>query len=260
MRKLFRLFVALVIVVVLAAIVAMVWIDRLAKLAVERGSAYALGVPTTLNSADVSVLSSGFAMSGLKVSNPEGFKTEHFMTVDQGDVALTPASLLEKVIELPTLTLSGVDMNLEKKDGTSNYKIILDNLKRFEAKDPNAQPVKRYVVRKLVIKKVNVHIDLLGAGDLTRLDAPIDVIELTDVGTGGKPLRVSDLMAVILKAVLTAAVQRGGGLIPADVAAELTGALDQLSSLDEVAKIIEIADIGVKTIGDLKDIFDDKKK
>jgi hypothetical protein len=264
MRKFIRLFAALLIVLILIVLVVLVWIDNLARMAVERGSTYALGVNTSLNSADIKVLSSDFAMSSLNVSNPERFKSKHFMTLEQGDVALTAGSLMEPVVELPTLTLTGIDMNLEKKDGTSNYKVILENLKRFESKDPNAEPAKKFVVRKVLIKDVNVHVDLIGGGNLTKLDVPIDLIELNDVGSGGKPVRVSDLMGVILKALLTAVVQKGGSLIPGDISGELSNALNQLSSLAEVAKIGEIADIGAKTIGEAgkaaKDIGDATKK
>jgi hypothetical protein len=248
MRKLFRLFVALVIVLVLAALVAVVWIDRIAKIAVERGSTYALGVSTSLNSADIKLTSSEFAMAGLNVSNPEGYTTKHFMTLDRGDVALTASSLAEDVVELPTLTLSGIDMNLEKKAGGSNYKVILENLKRFEAKDPNAEPAKKFVVRKVVIKDVLVHVDVLGGGKLTKLDVPIDLIELSDVGSGGKPVRLSDLMGVILKSVLAAVVQKGGGLIPPDISGELSDALNKLTNLADLAKIDKIRD----SIGDVE--------
>ncbi|MCI0364901.1 MAG: hypothetical protein L0219_13570 [Phycisphaerales bacterium] len=254
MRKLFRLVAVLVVLLIVAAVALVVWVDRIAKVAVERGSTYALGVPARLDSADVRILGGEFAMSGFTVSNPEGFKTDHFMTLQQGDVALATSSLMADTIELPTLTLSGIDMNLEKKDGAANYKVILQNLKRFESKETKpAEDGKKFVVRKLLIKDVNVHVDLMGGGDLTKVNVPVDVIELHDVGSGGKPVRISDLMGVILKAVFAAVLDKGGQLIPADINSELGKALGELSSLAEVAQIGELADFGVKTVGEVGD-------
>lgn len=254
MRRLMR-FGAIVAVVLLVLLVAVViWIDRIAKIAVEQGSTYALGVPTSLESANVRILGGEFAMSGLHVANPEGFKTDHFMTLDQGDVALRAGSLMADTVELPTLTLSGIDMNMEKKDGKSNYKVILENLKRFESNE-KTEPTesKKFVVRKLLIKDVNVHMDFMGG----TLDVPVEKVELNDVGSGGKPIRLSDLTGVILKAVFAAVIQKGGELIPDDISSELSNSLSQLSSLAEVAEIGELSDFGIKTVDDVANVAKD---
>ena len=62
--------VGIALVAVLVGIV-VVSIDTIAKQGVERGATYALQVPTTLDKADVGIMSGTFAMSGLS-EQPRG--------------------------------------------------------------------------------------------------------------------------------------------------------------------------------------------
>ena len=171
-------------VVVLVAIVMLVFmsIDSIAKAAIERGSTYALGVQTTLGSADIGILSGEFAMFGLDVANPDGFESDHFLQLGEGFLAVSLGSLREDTVEVPTLALTGIDINLEKRDGKANYKIITDNLKRFESEDPGDQgaqadagePGKRFVVHEIIIRDVNVKVDI----GLTRMEVPMPILLL----------------------------------------------------------------------------------
>lgn len=242
------LVVVLILVVAIAA--GAFYIDSIARQGIEGGSTYALGVPTSLDKADVGLLSGEFSMSGLNVSNPEGFTSPHFLALEDGAVAISLGTLREDVVELPTLTLSGISMNLERAGDKSNYKVILENLKRFESGGgpPDKKPEeggKKFVIRNLEIRDVNVHVNLIPAGgELTKVDVPIDLIQLKDVGSGGESVRMSDLAGVILKTIMTVAVQKGGQL-PGDIAAELTNGLGELQNLGDQGITVLLGDGGV---------------
>ena len=185
MKKLLIAMLIFVVLIVLAAIGVFLYLDSAAKAAVEKGGTYAMGVNTTLKSADVKPFAGQFAMDGLNVANPDGFDSKHFMTLGTGDVALSLGSLMDATIRLPLLKLSDSDMNLEKKDGKANYQTILDNLKKLspEKPDPNA---KKYVIETVEIRDVNVHVNMLGdltkgLGDLANLDK---LGEIADIGGG----------------------------------------------------------------------------
>jgi uncharacterized protein involved in outer membrane biogenesis len=250
-RKLVKLIVVLV-VIVGGIVLAWFYLDSLAKTAVEKGATYALGVNTSLGSAKVSLLKGQFVMSELEVANPPGFKTSHFLTLGTGDVAVSLNSLREEVIHLPHLTLDVIDINLEKKDGSSNYQTILSHLKGHEDKPPSSeeQKGKRYIVDKLTITKATIHTNPLG-GDiagLAKVDLPIDTIELKNVGSDtGKGVLLSDLAGVIVKAVLGAAVNKAGDLLPKDIAGDLGASLAQLK---DISKIADVESLG-KAVGDL---------
>ncbi|MCP4245739.1 MAG: hypothetical protein GY778_01700 [bacterium] len=215
------------------------WIDYAAKAAVELGATFALGVDTSLNSMDVGVFGGSVEMAELEVANPEGFEADHFMKLDEGRVAVSLCTLMEEKVVVPDLTLAGTSMHLERRGGKANYQVILDNLKKFESKDEAAQEDggggKKFVFEKIAIRDVRVQVDLLPVGGkLTSVPVIIPGLELRNVGGDSENgVAMAELTNIILKAILTAVVDKGGKLIPGDVAGELSKGLDGLKGLGE---------------------------
>ncbi|MEE8155003.1 MAG: hypothetical protein V3T53_08650 [Phycisphaerales bacterium] len=238
MKKLIKLVAVLLILLVLATVAVALYVDTIAKTAIERGATYALGVETTLGSADVGLLSGTFSMGGLTVANPAGFETPHFTHLQEGSVEVALGSLRKETVELPTLILSGLDIHLDKIEGKANYDVILENLSRFESGEDAEKEAdgKKFVINEILIQRIVVHVQLLPiGGDLTKLDVPIDEIRLRNVGSDSDhSVLMSELTNVIIKAVLAAIVQKGGGLIPADVLGDLGQGLAGLESLTEM--------------------------
>ena len=227
-----------VLVVVVIACV-FLWIDHVAKAGVEGGATYALGVQTTLDAMDVGVLSGEVDMSELNISNPAGFKTPHFLRLNDGGVAVSLGSLMEEKVILPKLTLSGLNLNLERSGTKANYKVIMDNLKKFESEEETPtdeqKEGKKFVIEKVGIRDVRVNVDLLPVGgELTRIPVVIEQIELENVGTGSdEGILLADVIGILIKAILTTVVQKCGDLLPADVLGELNAGLEQLSGLGD---------------------------
>ena len=212
MKKLIRVVCGLVVVLLVLAVGAVVYIDSIAKTAIERGATYALGVDTTLGSADVKLLSGAFAMRDLTIANPKGFESPFFTHLGQGDVEVALTTLRQETVELPTLTLTDLEMYLEKKEGKANYDVILENLKRFESQEKAQDDGggKKYIIDEVVIKNIMVHVQLLPlGGSLTKLDVPIDEIRLENVGSEtSRGVVMSELTGVIIKGVLIAVVKK----------------------------------------------------
>lgn len=241
------------IVVLLIVVLAIVFvsIDAVAKQGVERGARFALQVPTTLDSADVKVFGGSFGMQGLEVKNPEGFSAPHFLQMNSAGVNVDLGSLTADVVELPELTISGIDMYLVKEGGKANYQVIMDNLKRFESgsKEPDpSKPGKKFVIRKVQINDVTVHATVLpigGAANTVELKVP--EIVLTDVGSGGKSVSMAEVFNIVIKAVFATALNLGGAL-PGEIADGLKGGLAQLGSLGEMGVGVA-AQIGGQVVG-----------
>jgi hypothetical protein len=240
MKIILRLVLVLLAVVILAGLAVFFYVDAVAKRAVERGATTALGVETRLASADVQIFRGGVVLAQLDVANPKGFSSPHFLKLGSGDTAVSFATLRKPTIELPHLTLTGVDVNLQRNAGGSNYQIILDHLKGSETSGgppggtPSSEPATKYVIRDVTIRDILVHVDLLGI-DLGKLDLKIDEIKLKDVGsdtTGG--MLMSELSGTILKAVLAAAIEKGKGIVPQDLINDLGGRLGDLKSLESL--------------------------
>ena len=244
MKRIRRMIVGIVVLLVVVVVAAVVWIDHVAKAGVERGATYALGVNTTLDRMDVGLVSGSVAMADLNVANPQGFTSPHFLHLGSGYVQVSLGSLMEDVVVLPELVLSGVSMNLERRGNASNYKVILDGMKTSQAQpqaggkaDQGEGSGKTFVVKRLVIDGVEANVDLLPlVGQLTRLPIKISQrIELTDIGTGAsgevKGVQMAELTAIVVEALLTAVVQQAGGVLPLDIAKDLTAELEGLNGL-----------------------------
>jgi len=278
MQKFVVLAGALVVVLVGIVVIVFMSIDSIAKTAIVRGSTYALGVQTTLGSADIGILSGEFTMKGLTVANPEGFESDFFLHLDEGFLAVSLGSLRQDTVEVPTLALTGIDINLEKRSGKANYKIITDNLKRFESTDSGndgaqadaGKPGKKFVVHEIIIRDLNVKVDF----GLTRMEIPIEEVRMTEVGS--ESMTTAELTDRVIKMILAAIVSNSAQL-PADLVNDLGGALAELGRLGDmtvsetvrtVGKVLDGLDKGSqdagKAIGDaiegLGGLFGDKKK
>lgn len=235
MKTLLKIVLVLVLVLVVGLVAAFIYIDRIAKVAVEKGGTYALGVDTRLDSISVGVLAGKVGLKGLSVANPEGYSTPAFMSLGSGGVEVSLGTLRKDVVEIPVLELHDIKLNLEKKNGKSNYQVILDNLKKFESTDPQAdtseQGKKKFVIRKIVITNVEVTADLLPlGGSLTRTTANIPKIEMTDIGSDGQGVKMGQLVNILTKAMLSAVANKLGD-IPGGIAGELGDGLKSLASL-----------------------------
>ncbi len=260
MKKLVKIAVVLVLLLVVAVVGSLLYIDRIARIGIERGGTFALGVPTTLDRADVGVFSGEFAMSGLRVANPAGFEGSHFLTLAEGGVAVDLGTLRQETVELPRLHLSGIDVVLDRRGGTSNYETILANLKRLEsgarsAEDPapDSEEETRFTVHEVRIRDLVVHVNLLASGgELTQTRLAIDEVALNDVGsdtTGG--MLLSELWGVIVKAVFEAIVEKGDDIIPREILGTLQSGLAGLRPLSDLG--IDVVVGAARAVGDVTD-------
>jgi hypothetical protein len=170
----------------------------------------------------------------------------------EGNVAVSIPSLTKDTITVPTLVLDNINVNLQRKDGSANYQVILDHLKQLGgAQKPQPAPSesggKKLIINDLSIRHVTVHADLGAPGPLGQLatvTVPIDEIKLTNVGkgtgsgVGGSGVTLSQLSSFIVQAVLGAAAEKGADLGP--IAGELKNA---------VAQIGDLQNVGVQVVG-----------
>ncbi|MBN1342957.1 MAG: hypothetical protein JXQ73_09775 [Phycisphaerae bacterium] len=275
MKRIIQLVVGLVIVVILVVAGVFIWIDSIAKAGVEKGGTFALGVPTKLDSMDVGVVTGKVEMSGLDVANPSGYETPHFLHLGDGRVAVSLGTLMDDKVVLPELTLSKVSVNLEKRGDKANYQAIMDGLKKFESKGKAKEETKpkdqapakeqapaakegegkKFVIQRVLIEDVDVQVDLLPlGGKLTRVPVKIEKIELKDVGTGSaEGVHMAELTSIIMKAILTAVAKSAGGVLPGNIAAELTTGLKGLEELG-AGSLQVVGEVTAKIDGEVKKV------
>jgi hypothetical protein len=217
--------------------------NALAKAAVERGCEYALGVRTSLQSVHLDLLGGHFRMGGLHVANPEGFATPTFLALEKARISVDVETLTDGQVDIPRLHLEGLDLNIEKREGLANYESILENLQRFDSgkESPSApesapRKVSTIALREIVIRDIRVSAALLPLGGaLTRGEVLIDEIHLKNLGSGnGAGLSISDITAIVLKAVLSSTLRVGGKLLPDEIEGGLGVALGPVGDLSSL--------------------------
>ncbi|MBX3358401.1 MAG: AsmA family protein [Phycisphaeraceae bacterium] len=260
-----KLLIAVVVLVVLLMVAVggvVYFAGSLAKSGIEKGGTYALGVPTRVDGVSLGLLSGRFSLTGLSVGSPAGYSAPHFLALGEGGVKVSLASLTSDVIEVPQFRLEDIDVRLQRKDGKGNYNVILDNIQKVsgpkgaEPKPSSSGSDKKLVINELTIRNVKVHLELLDApGGIGKVEVPIDEIALKNVGktgtgVGGTGVTISELAGIVVQALMNAAVERGGGLIPADVLSDLQGSL---------AKLDDLKGLGMQVIGDAKGTVENVK-
>ena len=254
-----------VVLVVVGVIAAFIYINQLAKAGVERGATYALAVPTSLDNADIKLFKGQFGLSGLTVSNPEGYTTPHFLDLGSGSAEIDFSTMQDEIVEIPSLVLEDIDIYLDKEDGKANYEVILENLARFEsttddtkddtadpAPDPDA-PTKKYVIRKVEIRNVTAHVEFLPvAGNLTRTTVVVPEIILEDVGEKD-PVTVAKLTNVLIKAIFASVINVGSGVLPEGLVNGLNAGLGGLTDLASagIGMGVDMGEGVVNVVGDV---------
>lgn len=237
MKWLIRSVVVVVLVLVVGLGVAYLYLNSIAKQAVERGGTYATGVPTTVDSMNVSLFGGEIGIDGLTIANPEGYSEPDFLRLRDGDVEVTLGSLMEDVVQVPRLELDGIELWVLEKDGKANYQVILDNLAKLSGPEeepapdaPEDEAGKGYKIDLVTITDVTVNGEVLDQP--VNLNVPkLEIKELGSDTPAGATL--SQVQGAIIQAILKAVVEQG----PQVLAGALGGALDQVGEIANVEAV-----------------------
>jgi hypothetical protein len=241
------LFILVVIGIVGITFLALGQIDKIAKASIEYGGTYAMGVTTTVDEVDVAITKGTVEMAGLNIDNPDGFDTGHFFTLASSNASIDLESLNADTFIVPEVRLSGIDVVLDKGQDPSNYNQILENLARFESEESDPADAEKagkdVIIKSLILEDINIHVANMPGVSLLAGDVAINIpsIELQNVGEK-ESMKAGDIFDLVVKTVLAAAVDAGGGIIPGDVLGELGNGLSGLTSL---------GDLGIEAISDL---------
>jgi len=253
MKTVLKILAVLFVLLVLLVVGLIYWgasnIDSLVKAGIEKGGTYSLGVPTVVEKVDVGLFAGTLDMDGLKISNPSGFDTPHFIALGDSDIAVNVGTIMSDKVQFSEFTLKGIDVYLDKGGNPSNYNTILNNIKRFEdggsEKPSDAEGAnKAVVIDSLVLEDINIHVANMQGISLLAGDVAVNIPRIELKGVGEKErMKAGDVVNLIVKTVLSAAIEAGGGIIPLDVLNDLGSQLANLDSLQALG-IDAIGDVG----------------
>ncbi len=238
MKKVLGIFLLLIILVIGGALF---YIDSILKTAVEKGGTLALGTPTSVNSVSLGILSGKLDMGGLKVSNPEGYDTSHFLLLKDFNVAVNLNSLMKDRVQVPHIILDGLNINLEKKSKSksTNVQQILDHFKTLgsgkkvasKGQGSKKERGKEFSVDLLQIKNVSaMAVFAPELGDKGKVEVKVSDITLKNIGSGDKGLTLDELSVLIVSKVLDAMAKSGQGL-PLAFKNQLNTGLQQIKGM-----------------------------
>jgi uncharacterized protein involved in outer membrane biogenesis len=226
MKKLiFRLLIALVVVIVLAVVALSLFLDRAIKAGIEAVGPKLTQTDIKLESVSLSLLSGAGKIKGLVVRNPEGFKTPSAIKVGTASLTLVPSSLLSDKIVVKSITVEGPEITFETDLHANNLSKILANLQaaagggaagpaksQQPAQTKEAKAAKKFEVDNFLITggKVQVSVTTFG-GKGTTLSLP--EIRLQDLGKDSNGITAAELAKRVLEAIANAAAQTSSGTV-----------------------------------------------
>ena len=255
-----RVILGIVILIVLAVVLVFVFINPIAKSAVQGGASEALGVQTSLGSIKISPLSGRVLMNELIISNPDGFISTSLVDAGKFDIQVAPASLFSDTLEIRKFEIDGLEMHIEQKMPFSNVAKILENIKKSggdkgDSGDKEEKPKsggKKVKADLIVIKNVVAYFHLLpGMGESGVVEVKVPQLELKNVSSQDKGGVAGQLVSQLFPAILSSVIKQGQGLVPTDFLNDLDSQVADLAkSLGEGAtKLIEGLDTTVKDVG-----------
>ncbi len=224
------------------------YIDLIASEAIERGGTAALGLETRVGRVRLGLLSPELSLSDMTVANPEGFEAPHLLKLEKGELEVGLSELRADPIVISRIVLSGIELNLEKNRGRTNFGVLLENLSRSEA-DPSASKAEGEAGAGLVIGEVLIR-DVTARGQLiplqgerTKLEVNVPEIRMRDLGSGESGMSMTQLAGVLTKAILAGVAQKSASL-PSELSGDLRRNLARLGKVR-----VEVPGVATSTAG-----------
>ncbi|NCA83462.1 MAG: hypothetical protein EOM72_12090 [Opitutae bacterium] len=217
-----RLFAKIVVGIVAVLAIALVALELSLNSIVLKGfnsaAPGAIGVPASLQGADISLARGKATLAGLHIGNPAGYKTDGILDLASVSVTLDNASLLTDTILIKEIAIDGLVVTYEKGLLNSNLGALIESLSAGEDKPAEGEakeektaeekPAKKVVIEKLTITGARMHFSVTAAAALTgggSLPIPLPPITLTDLGKEKDGVTVVEAIRRVLTAIAEAA-------------------------------------------------------
>lgn len=227
MKALLKLFVLILIVAVTIIGAATFYLDTIAKKAIELGGSEALGVATTIDDLNISILNGSTNLSGFSIANPQGFSDNLFMVLKQGKVKIDTGTLMSDTVHISEISFVGLHLSLEQSSQSSNVKKLLSNVPQSKASSPEkkaAEPAsttsskssKKFVVDRLILDDISVNAKIQALGTkLSDIKLSVPRIELTNIGQQQGGMMMPELVEYIVTELINAIAKNSSSLSPA---------------------------------------------
>ncbi|MEX0646635.1 MAG: hypothetical protein WEA56_06155 [Balneolaceae bacterium] len=204
-------FIALIILIAAGFAILTLYIDSIVKSGMEDIGTEMTGTRVTVESVSISPFSGEGTVTGFRVANPDGYQTEHALSVDDFAISVDVTTLFSDVIVVNDIRVAGPAVYVEQKLPENNLQTILSNIN--EAVSTGTSTDVELVIDHFLLENGSADLYTEVGGERSA-SVEISAIELNDLGRGGERQAVEDVVQEIARRVieeaLQAAVQSGG--------------------------------------------------
>ncbi len=203
----------LVIVVALGFVAYKTWgsLDKLVEMAIENYGSEIIGARVQLDSVELDLAEGQAALNGLYISNPDGFKTDHAMKLDQVKVTLDIESITSDILIIKEVLIQRPVVVYEMATGGSNIDTLAKNAQEYTGNEMQSEDNGRgpkLIIENLYINEGQISVShrILKGKTLT---AGLPRIHLQDIGkeeNGASPAEVAEEIIGSIKSGVGTAV------------------------------------------------------
>ncbi len=206
--KIIRTVIGTVAVLIVAAILAVVFLAGpvVHSIVEQLGSRY-LGVPVTVDQANVSLLGGSIRLNGLIVGNPAGFKTPWLLKVGELKILLNLETVTKTPVIITAILANKAEVNYEKGLTGSNLSSLLNGLDKKAAEEPPSANQENtesdsasVIIEDFLLEKGTVHLSTSITG-AHAMELPLPPIHLTGIGKESNGTSIREIVVVILRVI-----------------------------------------------------------
>jgi hypothetical protein len=175
------------------------YLDSIVKSGIEVVGSRVLGTAVTVDSVSLSPLSGQGSISGLRVTNPEGFESQYAFELDSVLVNIDVNSVFTDVAVVESIVIMQPIITYETKITSDNIRALLDNLddRGAAASDPESAEASRQQIIIREFRMVGSQLNFVSA----LVSAPITLadIEIRDIGAEGGSASAANAVRVVLQ-------------------------------------------------------------
>lgn len=231
-------------IIILGVVIAVAWaaffifsggLNTAVRSGIEKTLAFVLQVDVSLREIEISPVSGEVALRGLKIGNPDGFKTESAFYLEEATVRADLASFTGDSPTIELISIIGAKVTLEQGLRSSNLSTLIESASRFssgEAGEAEEAPdgetadasSKQIKIDRIVLENTRVSLSapiLMGQ----EVGYTLSTIEMTDLGGESERVSIAEALRIFIKKILAVSLEEGTGVMPGDLLASLTGGL-----------------------------------
>lgn len=171
-------------------------LGRVIKLAINKLGPEMLQADVRVSGVNISTSDGQGRLSGLRIGNPAGFKTDHAIKADIIEIVIEPTSVAKNVIVIHKVLIDAPDIIFEKGDKGSNFDAIQRNVESYLGAGGKKENDGKSASRKMTIDSLvirNAKVNYNGMVDLTLPD-----IELRNLGKKSGGITAAQVVNAII--------------------------------------------------------------